>query len=430
MARGEDLVELARQSLGVMYVWGGNDLRKGVDCSGLTQQVFKAFGIELPRVTYDQINVGYSVQPNKLRPGDLVFFDTDGRRSAPDQVGTYMAGGKSNHPPRPGAPVKISSLAEGYYMDRWMGGRRVPGVDASAASGGGEALEVAPKLDATELAETYGMSYAFFKSHPELWKQLNKAVEGQWTPEKFQAEIKNTAWWKKNSDSMRQAQVLQKTDPATYKATMEAARVAAQQMAVKAGAILSPKHIEQLAKNMVHLNWNDAQVANFVGQYIRFGAEKTMGGIAGQAANAMRREAYSLGVSVTDQSILNNAQYLVRGLTTMEQITGSMREQAAGLYPAWAEQIQAGASMQDLAQPYRQVLAAELQLPESDVDVFSPKIKAAINRIGADGHPAPMDLNEVTQMVRNDPAWDKTQAASEKAVGIGRQVLAQMGLVA
>jgi hypothetical protein len=112
----------------------------------------------------------------------------------------------------------------------------------------------------------------------------------------------------------------------------------------------------------------------------------------------------------------------------MENITGAMREQAAGLYPAWGEQLLAGASMQDLAQPYRQALAQELELPESDVDVFSPKIKAALNRVGEDGQPSPMSLTEFTQMVRSGPEWGRTQGAMDKAVGIGRDVLAQMGL--
>ncbi|MFC5799124.1 C40 family peptidase [Streptomyces formicae] len=429
MARGEEIVELARQSLGVKYVWGGNSLTSGIDCSGLVQQVFKAYGIALPRVTYDQINVGYSVQPNKLRPGDLVFFDTDRKRSGPDHVGIYIGGGKFIHAPRPGDKVKISSLAEGYYMDRWMGGRRVPGVSASASSGGGEALEVAPKLDAHELAEAYGMSYAFFKSQPELWKMLNKAVEGQWTGQKFQAEVKNSSWWKNHSSSLRQAQVLAKTDPATYKATIEAARVMARQMAVQAGAILSEANVNKLAGNLVHLDWNEAQVANFLGQYVKFGADKTLGGLAGQAANAIKREAYGLGIAISDQAVLNNAQYLVRGLTTMEKISGSLRQQAAGLYPAFAEQIKAGANIQDLAQPYVQVLAQELQLPETDIDAFSPKIKAALNRAGPDGQPSPMNLNDFTQVVRNDPGWRRTPSTAERTMNIGRQVLRDMGLV-
>lgn len=427
MARGEDIVELARKYMGTPYVWGGTT-PSGFDCSGLVAYVFGKNGISVPRTTYNQINVGASVQPNKLRPGDLVFFDTDRKKSGPDHVGIYMGGGKFIHSPRPGSAVKVSSLSEGYYMDRWMGGRRISGVSASATSGGGEALEVAPRLDAHELAETYGMSYAFFKSQPELMKLLKGAVSGQWAPDKFQAEVKNSGWWKKNSDTVRQAQVLQKTDPASYKATMEAARVAAKQMAVKSGAILSDKNVEKLAKNMVWYGWEDAQVGNFLGQYVKFGANETMGGLAGQAAKAIKEEAYKNGVAVTQQSVLNNAQYLVRGLTSMEKIQAGIRQQSAGLYPAFAEQIKAGADIQDLAAPYIQVVAQELGTPETDLSVFSPRVKQALNRADAQGNPAPMDLNAFTQLVRNDPAWRKTPQTAQKTMNIGRQVLSDMGL--
>lgn len=427
MPRGEDIVATLKTALGVPYVWGGTSM-SGFDCSGLVAWAFGKHGVTLPRVTYNQINVGASVPPNKLRPGDLVFFDTDRKRTGPDHVGVYIGGGKFIHAARTGQPVKISSLAEGYYMDRWMGGRRISGVSASATSGGGEALEVAPRLDANELAETYGMSYSFFKSQPELMKLLKGAVAEQWSPQKFQAEVKNSGWWKKTSETARQAQVLQKTDPATYKAQMEAARVAARQMAVKSGAILSGKSVEKLAKNMVWYGWNEQQVGNFLGQYVKFGEDQTLGGLAGQAAKAIKELAYANGVSVTEQSVLNNAQYLVRGLTSMEKIESSIQQQAIGLYPAFAEQIKAGASVQDIASPYVQVLSQELGVPETDVNAFSPKIKQALNRVGPDGNPAPMDIYDFTQLVRNDPKWRRTTGAADKTMAIGRQVLADMGL--
>jgi hypothetical protein len=425
MASGEDIVNLAKRYLGVQYQWGGTT-PGGFDCSGLVMYAFGMKGVSLPRTTYNQINVGASVQPNKLRPGDLVFFDTDRKKAGPDHVGIYIGGGKFIHAPAPGQGVKISSLADGYYMDRWMGGRRIPGVSASPTSGGGEAPEVAPRLDAHELAETYGMSYSFFKSQPELWKMLNSAVQGQWTADKFQAEVKNSNWWKKNSETVRQAQVQQKTDPATYKASMEASRVLARKLAVQAGAILSDKNVEKLAKNMVWYGWQDAQVQNFLGQYVKFTDKETLGGMAGAAAKAIKQEAYKNGVAVTEQSVLNNAQYLVRGLTSMEKVQSSIREQSAGLYPAFAEQIKAGASIQDLAQPYVQVVADELGLPDTDIDAFSPKVKAALNRTNAQGAPEPMDLNTFTQTVRNDPAWRKQASTAEKTMNIGRQVLADM----
>jgi hypothetical protein len=290
------------------------------------------------------------------------------------------------------------------------------------------ATEAAPKLDAHELAETYGMSYAFFKSQPELFKMLKSAVSGQWTPDKFQAEVKNSNWWKKNSDTVRQAQVLQKTDPATYKAQMDGARAAAKKLAVQAGAALSDKATETLAKNMVWLGWSDAQIQNYLGKFIKFQDGEVLGGMAGQVAQAIKAEAQKNGIAVTQQSVLNNAQYVVRGLTSMEQVQASLRKQAAGLYPAFAQQIEAGADVQDLAQPYIQTVAQELGVPDTDVSVFSPKVKQALNRVNAQGQPEAMSLNDFTQLVRDDPAWRRTPDAANKTLAVGRQVLADMGL--
>lgn len=430
MASGEDIVRMAKKSLGVPYVWGGNSLSSGVDCSGLVQQVFKRFGITVPRVTYDQINVGAKVSIKKLRPGDLVFFDTDRSRRGPDHVGIYMGGGKFIHAPRPGSSVKISSLGDSYYQSRWMGGRRMSGVKAGPGGGGGYAEEPEPRLSSSELAERYGMSYAFFKSEGELMKLLKKATSGQWSADKWQAELRNTKWWKKNSSSVRKAKVLAKSDPATYRATLEAARVAARQAAVQTGAILSQKRVDDLAKKIVDYEWDEAAVANYLGKYVDFYKKGVAGGIAGRAASEIRSLAFDLGTSVTEQSVLNNAQYLVRGLTTMERIEANMREDAAGLYPAFAEQIKAGASMQEIAQPYISMLAGELGLPETDVSAASPKIKRALNRVSADGRPEPMTLHDFQRLVRQDDRWRKNAATREMTMSAGRQVLADMGLMA
>jgi cell wall-associated NlpC family hydrolase len=69
------------------YVWGGNSLTGGVDCSGLVQQVYKKLGINLPRTTYQQAKAGKIISTKSLLPGDLVFYNTGSRD--PNGIGTY-----------------------------------------------------------------------------------------------------------------------------------------------------------------------------------------------------------------------------------------------------------------------------------------------------------------------------------------------------
>ncbi|MGK5530855.1 C40 family peptidase [Streptomyces sp. URMC 129] len=428
----EQIIATARQALGVQYVWGGNSLSSGVDCSGLVQQAFAAHGINLPRVTYEQINVGASVGIDNLHAGDLVFFDTDRSKGGPDHVGIYLGGGKFIHAPRTGDVVKISSLGDSYYADRFMAGRRVPGV--SGAPGGpvtgNASAALTEALEGPELAERYGMSFAFFQSQPELQRLLRQAVEGQWTASRFQASVKNTNWWKETSSSAREAQVLAASDPATYRANMEAQRIALQQAAVKMGAILTKSQLDRLARDSIHFAWSDEQIQNFLGKYIDFQENHTLGGMAGAAAKEITRQAYDLGIRISEQQVKNYAAYIVRGVASMEEVQVNLRQQAAGAYPGFAAQIEAGESVRDIASPYIQMMAQELELPDTDLDLYTPKIRSALNKLDAAGNPAPMSLTDFQASLRDDPRWGQTQAAQNSAMNVGRQVLADMGLLA
>lgn len=77
---------------GTPYVWGGNSLSQGIDCSGLVQQLYKQMGVSLPRTTYEQAKAGRVVNVASVRPGDLVFYGADHHH-----VGIYIGNGKIVH---------------------------------------------------------------------------------------------------------------------------------------------------------------------------------------------------------------------------------------------------------------------------------------------------------------------------------------------
>lgn len=112
------LVNFAKKFVGTPYVWGGTS-PSGFDCSGFTQYVMKEFGINLPRVSYQQGQGGKSVSSGDLRAGDLVFWDNSSRNVGADHVGIYIGGGKYIHAPQPGSSVKISSLGGDYWARRY-----------------------------------------------------------------------------------------------------------------------------------------------------------------------------------------------------------------------------------------------------------------------------------------------------------------------
>jgi cell wall-associated NlpC family hydrolase len=115
------LVESARSYLGVPYLFGGTTER-GFDCSGLTGAVYRLNGLQLPRSSQAQFEAGNPVDLEKARPGDLVFFATQGENRV-SHVGVYLGQGSFIHAARSGQGIRQDDLADHYYRKAFVGAR-------------------------------------------------------------------------------------------------------------------------------------------------------------------------------------------------------------------------------------------------------------------------------------------------------------------
>ena len=73
-ATGAAVVAYARQFIGNPYVYGGNSLTNGIDCSGFTQQIFAHFGYSLPRTSDAQASSGVAVSWENHQAGDIIVY--------------------------------------------------------------------------------------------------------------------------------------------------------------------------------------------------------------------------------------------------------------------------------------------------------------------------------------------------------------------
>lgn len=427
---GADIISYAEQFLGTPYVWGGNSLTSGVDCSGLVQQVYKHFGLSVARTTYDQIGQGKAISMNNLQAGDMVFFDTDPSTSGPDHVGIYIGDGKFIEAPRPGKGVQISDLKSGYYHDNFMGGRRISGIVGGGPSNDNPMDPTAPevRLSPEEMASEYGFAYSFLNSNPELKRLFAESVDNTWSKAEFQAKLQETNWWKENSDSMRQTAMQKSTDPATYNANLGAMSIQIQQLAAEMGASIPPAKLKSIAEKALATNMDDGALRNVLGGYINF-QKGTLNGAAGAYQNSIQKYAYSQGITLDDQTVKNQAALVGRKMATESDFQQQIKDQAKSAYPAYAQQLDAGQTMMDIANPYIQIMAQQLDMNPSAIKLSDPLIKNALNGVNSQGKPTGMDQTTFLSTLRNDPRWAKTQQAQDNVMSVGRNVLKSMGLI-
>lgn len=116
----QTLTTTALSYLGVPYQWAGIT-SKGFDCSGFIWRVFKKQCLTLPRTADLQYVFGRQVKRSNLRTGDLVFFST--YSSGPSHVGLYLGKERFVHSAYSGG-VRIDSMRDSYYKNRYIGARR------------------------------------------------------------------------------------------------------------------------------------------------------------------------------------------------------------------------------------------------------------------------------------------------------------------
>lgn len=123
----EVVIAKARSYTGTPYKFGGTS-RKGMDCSGLLLNSFKAIDYNIPRTSAQQKKIGKRVAKSEIRKGDLIFFATSVKKRKITHVGlvTETKGGKVIFiHASTSKGVTESRLDNAYWNKRFRQARRV-----------------------------------------------------------------------------------------------------------------------------------------------------------------------------------------------------------------------------------------------------------------------------------------------------------------
>jgi cell wall-associated NlpC family hydrolase len=120
--QAERAARTARQMLGMPYRYGGST-PAGFDCSGLVSYSYARAGLSVARDTRGLLEQSALVRARDLRPGDLVFFDQEGKKRS--HVGIYQGDGTFVHAPSSGGRVRSDRLDADYWSEHFVEARRI-----------------------------------------------------------------------------------------------------------------------------------------------------------------------------------------------------------------------------------------------------------------------------------------------------------------
>lgn len=103
------ICDYAKKFIGTPYKWGGNDLTKGIDCSGFVQKVYAKFGYTTPRVSRDMAKKYKTIALKDAKPGDLIFYG-NASTGYINHVGIYIGNNQLLHSSTNYKGVAISSI--------------------------------------------------------------------------------------------------------------------------------------------------------------------------------------------------------------------------------------------------------------------------------------------------------------------------------
>ncbi|RXZ32448.1 peptidoglycan endopeptidase [Oxalobacteraceae bacterium CAVE-383] len=120
---GNEVALYALDLIGTGYRFGGKNPQAGLDCSGMVSYIYRqAAGISVSGSAADIARRGREIDPKTLRPGDLVFFNTEHKPFS--HVAIYIGENRFVHAPSTNGHVRIDRLDNHYYAERYEMARR------------------------------------------------------------------------------------------------------------------------------------------------------------------------------------------------------------------------------------------------------------------------------------------------------------------
>ena len=158
--------------------------------------------------------------------------------------------------------------------------------------------------------------------------------------------------------------------------------------------------------------------SDFIWSKVNFKDEKSLGGKALTALGNVRSILAGFGpLDFSEAEVQTAAKKIARGEISNDDFRSTIAQKAMVNYPQYAERLRQnpGFTLKDLASPYINLMAKELELDPTTIELDDPILDKALRPDGTAGKLPTASLAEFRAMVRKSPKWEYTTAANEAA---------------
>jgi hypothetical protein len=267
--------------------------------------------------------------------------------------------------------------------------------------------------------ETYGKGVGGLQEVYDLWERGDQtAALDAYYKSKFYLKLGRTA-------ATRYA--LSINQPEVYAADVAAYMSEQKSRLFKLGVRVDDAELDNWLKEAYKGNLTNSQLDSSIAMSTSFGA-KFGGTILGQMEE-FKKLARSYGISYTDAKYNQWGADLFANRITDSEIEKSIQTESASKYPAYAEQIMNGVSLDALSSSYKSSMSNILGIDADAIGYDDPTLNQGLQYIGPDGKPAFKPIWEFEQGLRRDPRWQFTDNARDKVDSLQYTALKDMGLI-
>lgn len=273
-------------------------------------------------------------------------------------------------------------------------------------------------------------AFASLLAIPDIANILARAVEEGWDAGKLQANVYATSWWKRNTESQRNAAILKATDPASYNRQADQIRANIQSEANRLGTALSSAEALFLSRRAFNEGWTTEEITR---QIVATGRKHGFGaGTVRKTSQDIVALSKAYGINVSKQWADNYATRIAFGEKTMDTMQSYFQDAALARYGdnlLVKRGLEQGHTLADIMEPTLSLVAHELELGAgAQFDLTTGIGAAVINYRDADtGQLRPMTDSEALQYARSDRRWRDTNGAKSLATEASNAIARYMG---